>query len=76
MPLTVATPLPPASPPRLPHPQGVAAIALSWVFSPLLTGVLALAMFLALRTLVLRSPHAYRRAYYVLPVFVFLTFFM
>ena len=54
----------------------MAAIALSWVFSPLLTGVLALAMFLALHTLVLRSPHAYRRAYYVLPVFVFLTFFM
>ena len=54
----------------------MAAIALSWVFSPLLTGALALLMFLALRTLVLRSPHAYRRAYYVLPIFVFLTFFM
>ena len=56
--------------------QGVSSIALSWLFSPLLTGGLALGLFLALRTLVLRSPHAYQRAYYVLPFFVFMTFFM
>ncbi|KAL4447592.1 hypothetical protein ABPG75_004811 [Micractinium tetrahymenae] len=55
---------------------GVSSIALSWVFSPILTGLLSLCLFVALRSLVLRSPHAYRRAYYVLPVFVFLTFFM
>ncbi|PSC68172.1 Phosphate-repressible phosphate permease isoform A [Micractinium conductrix] len=55
---------------------GVSSIALSWLFSPLLTGGLALGLFLALRTLVLRSPHAYQRAYYVLPFFVFMTFFM
>jgi hypothetical protein len=66
--------------PPQPHPHttqlGVSSIALSWVFSPFLTGTLALGLFLALRALVLRSPHAYKRVYFVLPLFVFLTFFM
>ena len=56
--------------------QGVSSIVLSWLFSPLLTGALAAALFALLRALVLRSPHAYRRAFFVLPVFVFITFFM
>lgn len=56
--------------------QGVSSILLSWLFSPLLTGVLALVLFVVLRALVLRSPQAYHRAYYVLPVFVMATFFM
>jgi len=54
----------------------VSSILLSWIFSPFLTGLLALVLFTLLRSFVLRSPHAYRRAFYVLPVFVFLTFFM
>lgn len=62
--------------PPLPHSQGVSSILLSWLFSPILTCLLALVTFLALRTWVLRSPHAYRRAYYVLPIFVMATFFM
>ena len=46
------------------------------MFSPILTAVLSLCLFLLLRSLVLRSPRAYRRAYFVLPIFVFVTFFM
>lgn len=38
--------------------------------------MLSLFLFVVLRTLVLRSPHAYHRAYYVLPVFIFVTFFL
>lgn len=55
---------------------GLSSIALSWVFSPILTGMLSLFLFVVLRALVLRSPHAYHRAYYVLPVFIFVTFFL
>lgn len=62
--------------PLAPGLQGVSSILLSWLFSPLLTAVLALVLFVLLRTLVLRSPAAYRRAFFVLPVFVFATFFM
>lgn len=65
-----------ALPPALTPLQGVSSIALSWVFSPVLTGLLALSLFVVLRALVLRSPHAYKRAYFVLPVFIFITFFM
>lgn len=57
-------------------PQGVSSILLSWVFSPVLTGGLSFLLFGLLRTLVLRSPRAYHRAYYVLPLFVFITTFV
>ena len=54
----------------------MSSIVLSWLFSPLLTGLLSALLFALLRGLVLRSPDAYRRAFFVLPVFVFITFFM
>lgn len=57
-------------------PQGVSSILLSWVFSPVLTGGLSFLLFGLLRNLVLRSPRAYHRAYYVLPLFVFITTFV
>ena len=56
--------------------QGVSSILLSWLFSPLFTGALSLILFVLLRGLVLRSPAAYRRAFFVLPVFVFGTCFL
>ena len=59
-----------------PHLQGVSSILLSWLFSPLFTGALSLVLFVLLRGLVLRSPAAYRRAFFVLPVFVFGTCFL
>ncbi|KAI3429392.1 hypothetical protein D9Q98_005487 [Chlorella vulgaris] len=55
---------------------GMSSIILSWLFSPILTALLSASLFALLRCLVLRSPNAYHRAYYVLPFFVFLTFFM
>lgn len=58
------------------HPQGMSSIMLSWIFSPLLTAALSAALFALLRGLVLRSQQAYKRAFFVLPFFVFLTFFM
>jgi phosphate/sulfate permease len=54
----------------------MSSIILSWLFSPILTALLSASLFALLRCLVLRSPNAYHRAYYVLPFFVFLTFFM
>ena len=54
----------------------MASLCLSWVFSPVLGGVLAALLFFLLRLTVLRAPNAYKRAFYVLPLFVFLTFFM
>ena len=66
----------PPLPPCVVVAQGVASLCLSWVFSPLLGGLLAAFLFFFLRLLVLRSPNSYKRAFYVLPIFVFLTFFM
>jgi sodium-dependent phosphate transporter len=54
----------------------MSSIMLSWVFSPLLSAALSAALFAMLRSLVLRSEHSYKRAFFVLPFFVFLTFFM
>lgn len=55
---------------------GVASLCLSWVFSPVLGAALAATLFFLLRLFVLRSENAYKRAYCVLPLFVFATFFM
>ncbi|KAI7845415.1 hypothetical protein COHA_000968 [Chlorella ohadii] len=59
-----------------PYIGGVASLCLSWVFSPVLGALLAAFLFFWLRLLVLRHENAYQRAFYVLPLFVFLTFFM
>ena len=63
---------------RLPFPpyKGVLIIVLSWFFSPVLTGVASAILFSLSRTLVLRSPHAYKRSFYVLPPMAFLTFWV
>ncbi|EFN59965.1 hypothetical protein CHLNCDRAFT_133070 [Chlorella variabilis] len=55
---------------------GMSSILLSWLFSPVLTAALSATLFALLRYFVLRSPHAYRRAFLVLPIAVFVTFFM
>lgn len=54
----------------------MSSILLSWLFSPVLTAALSATLFALLRYFVLRSPHAYRRAFLVLPIAVFVTFFM
>lgn len=59
-----------------PYLKGMSAIALSWLFSPILAAVSAFLLFGAIRTFVLRSDNAYKRSLVLLPVFVFLTFFV
>jgi sodium-dependent phosphate transporter len=54
----------------------MSSIILSWVFSPILSAALSALLFALLRALVLRSPDSYRRAFCVLPLCVFGTFFM
>ena len=62
----------------LPFPpyKGVLIIVLSWFFSPVLTGIASAILFSLSRALVLRSPHAYKRSFYVLPPMAFLTFWV
>lgn len=52
---------------------GVAGIVISWVFSPVCSGVLASLLFYTARTVVLRSRHSYARSWQTLPCWVFLT---
>lgn len=56
-----------------PFIDGVASIALSWIFSPVLSGIFAILLFLPVRTFVLRSDNAYSRSWWIFPVLVFLT---
>ena len=62
----------------LPFPpyKGVLIIVLSWFFSPTLTGIASATIFALSRKLVLRSPHAYKRSFFVLPPMAFLTFWV
>ncbi|CAM9650153.1 unnamed protein product, partial [Ectocarpus fasciculatus] len=56
-----------------PYVTGVAAIAVSWVLSPILSGVASLLVFLTVRAFVLRSPNAFGRSFWVFPVLVMVT---
>ena len=53
--------------------QGVVGIVISWVFSPVCSGILASFFFLCARTFVLRHNNSYIRSWISLPVWVFLT---
>ena len=59
-----------------PYVNGLAPILLSWVISPVMAGAFVTLFFLPLRAGVLRSPHAFSRSLYVLPVCVLITFFV
>ncbi|CAM9108492.1 unnamed protein product [Ectocarpus sp. 6 AP-2014] len=56
-----------------PYFKGVAAIAVSWVLSPIFSGVASLLVFLTVRAFVLRSPNAFGRSFWVFPVLVMVT---
>lgn len=76
-----AQPSPPLRPPSthityLSHPGPCSSQVLSWVFSPLLAGFFAIVLFFFTRLIVLRSPRAYERSIYMLPIFVFATFYL
>ncbi|CAM9944082.1 unnamed protein product, partial [Chrysoparadoxa australica] len=55
---------------QFPFIKGVSAIVASWVISPVFSGVLAMILFLTVRTAVLRSENAYQRSFWVYPVLV------
>ncbi|CAE8687204.1 unnamed protein product [Polarella glacialis] len=48
-------------------------VVLSWITSPLLSGILAASVFLLVRTFILRSPIAVSRGYKFYPVLLFIT---
>lgn len=53
-----------------PYVTGVAVVAVFFVLSPFFSGVASLVVFLAVRAFVLRSPNAFGRSFWVLPVLV------
>jgi solute carrier family 20 (sodium-dependent phosphate transporter) len=56
--------------------KGISAIVISWVFSPVVSGIIAAIFFLITRTFILRSKNSYSRAYNFLPVLVFICIFV
>eukprot|EP00898_Chlorokybus_atmophyticus_P000453 jgi/Chlat1/1408/Chrsp12S00101 len=56
--------------------DGMSAIFASWGTSPLLAGVFTVVLYGFTRTVILRSKDSFRRAFYILPIFVGLTFFI
>jgi sodium-dependent phosphate transporter len=61
---------------EFPFVGGLVPIFMSWMISPVLAGVFVTLLFLPLRAIVLRSSNSFSRALYVLPLCVFLTFFV
>eukprot|EP00752_Nemacystus_decipiens_P014274 g12695.t1 len=53
-----------------PYLKGVSAIVASWVLSPVLSGFIAVALFLFVRTFVLRSENSAKRAIWIFPFLV------
>lgn len=51
--------------------KGVSGIFISWIFSPVASGILAAAFFWSARTFVLRSRNAFDRTFVSLPVWIF-----
>jgi phosphate/sulfate permease len=49
---------------------------LSWVFAPLLAALASFLLFGLIRTFILRHENAHQRSMWLLPVFVFITFFV
>eukprot|EP00192_Tetraselmis_astigmatica_P011701 CAMPEP_0117661040 /NCGR_PEP_ID=MMETSP0804-20121206/7329_1 /TAXON_ID=1074897 /ORGANISM="Tetraselmis astigmatica, Strain CCMP880" /LENGTH=346 /DNA_ID=CAMNT_0005467889 /DNA_START=116 /DNA_END=1152 /DNA_ORIENTATION=+ len=56
-----------------PYMKGVASIVLSWIFSPVLSGIFAAALFFIVRATCLRANNSYARSWWVFPALVFLT---
>ena len=59
-----------------PFVGGLVSVFLSWIVSPLVAGAFVTLLFLPLRAIVLRSPRSFERGLYVLPVCVFIMFFV
>ena len=59
-----------------PYCGGVTSIVLSWVFSPILSALAAMILFLSIRTCVLRRQNSYFLSLWLLPLFTALTFWI
>jgi sodium-dependent phosphate transporter len=59
---------------QFPYVKGVVAIIISWLLSPIISGLFASALFFVVRSLILRSEDSYKRIQYGFPVLVAGTF--
>lgn len=50
--------------------KGITSVVISWVFSPVASGIVAALFFWVARTFILRAKDSYTRAFYFLPVLV------
>ncbi|KAJ1622936.1 phosphate transporter [Pavlovales sp. CCMP2436] len=55
---------------EFPFVKGVAAIVLSWVFSPVLSGILSAGIYYLTRTFVMRAPNSTERALLTYPLLI------
>jgi sodium-dependent phosphate transporter len=53
-----------------PYIKGMLVIFLSWVVSPVASGIVCFVLFMVIRALILRSPSGYKRAFWALPILV------
>ncbi len=53
-------------------PGGVVGIVLSWIFSPVLSGLIASLLFWIIRKYVMRSPNSFKRSINVYPILIIL----
>lgn len=53
-----------------PYIKGMLVIFLSWVCSPISAAIVSSILFLGIRTLILRSPHGFTRAFWAMPILV------
>jgi len=65
-----------AKSPTFPYVQGLAGIVLSWVFSPILSALFAMVLFLITRHCILRRKGSFDLALWSFPVYTFLTFWV
>ena len=63
-----------AKSPDFPYVKGVVAIIVSWLLSPLVSGLFSAVLFWLMRTFILRSEHSYKRIRYAFPFLVACTF--
>lgn len=56
--------------------KGISSVVISWIFSPVASGVVAVVFFLAARTFILRAENSYDRTFYFLPLLVFFCIFI
>jgi len=56
-----------------PYINGLSAVCLGWIFSPLLAACGSIIIFFITRTFVLKANNSYKRALYSFPIYMFIT---